>query len=166
MDNGPIIGDVDDNFRAINNIFRIRHIVTHEKPIKRPYKLSDLKEYVKAAGKFITAIEVLCLKDRLGNYPLTQRDMNMTARDAAERAEGEMNILLGKLDHKGEPDKEKLEVSQRAWATYCEAEAKLHASLAEGGSMWPLIYWSEWSRLAEERNARLRWWIEREEGQM
>jgi uncharacterized protein YecT (DUF1311 family) len=150
----------------MNDIFRVRHIVTHEKPVKRPYRLSDLTIYVEATAKFITATEAVCLKDRLGNYPLTQRDMNMTARAGAECVEEEMNILLGKLERKSEPDNAKLKMSQRAWAAYCEAEASLHASLVEGGSMWPQIYWSEWSSLAEERNARLKWWIERQEGQM
>ena len=91
--------------------------------------------------------------------------MNLKAHAAAEQAESEMNTLFAKLHQTGEPDNAKLEESQKAWVTYCEAEANLHASLVEGGSMWPLIYWSERSSLINERNARLRWWLEREEGQ-
>ena len=165
IDNGPIIADVDGIFKSINEIFRVRHIVTHERPIESPYKLSDISEYMKSTGKFLSALEAVCLKDRIGAYPLTQRDMNMSAHASAEQAEAEMNALLEKLYRKGEPDKVKLKQSQEAWGAYCEAEAKLHASL-EGGSMWPLIYSSERSSLTSERNARLRWWLEREEGQL
>lgn len=61
---------------------------------------------------------------------------------------------------------EHLNASQEAWDTYACKEADLHASLVEGGSMYPLIWASAKVELVEARIKALRWWLSREEGDL
>lgn len=92
--------------------------------------------------------------------------MNMAAGDELDLVAREMEQLLVSIRDRGEIDGEKLAASQAAWEAYADSEAQLHASLVEGGSMYPLIWATSKAEVTRERVNRLRWWLEREEGDM
>jgi len=165
-DTGPIVDDVGAVVGTLGELFGARHIVTHEHPSKKPFSSQDLHRYIQATRKFLSALEVVVTAELYGNYPLTQADMNAAAHADASAAEKEMNEIIDKISGLSDVDKEKFKVSQQAWEAYCDAESRLHASLVEGGSMWPLLYSSTKAELIRERSTRLKWWVERQEGEL
>jgi len=161
LDDRPIIENLDAVCQTLTRLYEVRHILTHELPAKRPYTSDELSSFFSAAMNFLDAADEVLTTELHGDYPLTQAAMNMEAAADAEAAKQEMSDLLRQVEQLSDVDGKLLSASQKAWEAYCTAEAELHASLVEGGTMRPTIYCGEVAQMARERTARLRWWVER-----
>jgi len=88
--------------------------------------------------------------------PITQAEMNTVASNNFESAKQQMTAVLSELLSllDGE-EKAALSESQRAWESYCLEQAEAAAISYHGGSIYPVIFFSEMESLTVERAARL-----------
>jgi uncharacterized protein YecT (DUF1311 family) len=162
----PILSDTERALSVIGRIFEVRHIVTHEMPRERPYALEEIGEFLTSTRDFLSATDWILIGETKGDVPRTQMAMNMAAGENLDIVTREMEEVLAQVRARGEIDEKRLAASQATWETYADSEATLHASLVEGGSMYPLIWATSKAEVTRERVNRLRWWLEREEGDM
>ena len=88
--------------------------------------------------------------------PITQAEMNTVASNNFKSAKGKMTAVLNELLSRLDGDeKDALSESQRAWERYCVEQAEAAAISYQGGSLYPVIFFSEMESLAVERAARL-----------
>ncbi len=95
------------------------------------------------------------INDSSTEHP-TQIEMNQMAADSYNHSLNKMNEvyseLMGKLDSN---QSEAYRCAQSKWDDYVEAHARSVADIYKGGSIYPLIYYSELETLVFERTARL-----------
>ena len=80
--------------------------------------------------------------------------MNISAKEASEKAEIELRTALKELEEVAEKDL--IQQSQEARESYAKATAVLVASNVQGGSMYPSVYWSEMAEMIDDRIHELR----------
>ena len=74
-----------------------------------------------------------------------------------EKADRELNVVYQKLIKElGAGPREKLRVAQNAWLRFREANSDFQASLAEGGSLAPLLKISTLAEMTEARTEELK----------
>ncbi|GIA07513.1 hypothetical protein VCSRO83_3618 [Vibrio cholerae] len=87
---------------------------------------------------------------------ITQTEMNQMASDSYNRSLIKMNEVYAQLMGKLDSDRtEAYGCAQAKWNEYIEAHARSVADMYKGGSIYPLIYYSELETLVFERTARL-----------
>ncbi|ODW53218.1 hypothetical protein BBL88_16185 [Vibrio parahaemolyticus] len=87
---------------------------------------------------------------------ITQTEMNQMASDSYNRSLSKMNEVYSKLMSKLDTEHtEAYGCAQAKWSEYIEAHARSVADMYKGGSIYPLIYYSELETLVFERTARL-----------
>jgi uncharacterized protein YecT (DUF1311 family) len=162
----PILSDVERILSIIERIFKVRHMVTHEMPSQRPYAIEEISEFLTSTRDFLSATDWILIGEAKGDVPRSQMAMNMSAAEDLDRATQEMEEVIAEVRTRGDVDSEAFEASQKAWETYADAEAALHAALVLGGSMYPMIWASQKALVTRARTVALRWWLEREEGNL
>jgi uncharacterized protein YecT (DUF1311 family) len=161
-----IIFDYDDTIARLARLFQIRHVVTHELPREKMYDVSELGNLIEAGSDFLEATDWVIVHLTRGDLPRTQTEMNIHAGSALEDLTVEMEAVLQRLREKGEVDLDHLAKSQNAWTVFAEEEANLHASPVAGGSLYPTIWAPSKADATRQRIKDLKWWDEREEGDM
>jgi len=74
-----------------------------------------------------------------------------------EKVDRELNVVYQKLSKElGAGPREKLRVAQNAWLRFRDANSDFQASLAEGGTMAPLLKISTLAEMTEARTEELR----------
>jgi uncharacterized protein YecT (DUF1311 family) len=87
---------------------------------------------------------------------LTQTELNSRAAQSFERAKVKMQEAFSSLDSMVDDFKsQSLMNSQTEWESYSVSQAEAAAASYQGGSIYPLIYFSELESLTNERTARL-----------
>jgi uncharacterized protein YecT (DUF1311 family) len=162
----PTIQDFDRTLSALTKLFEVRHILTHEFPRERPYESKEIGGFLVATRELLIAIDWVIVDKLRGSVPRTQAMMNIQAGGSLTDLEAKMKSLLQTVRDKQDVNPELLEKSQIAWLEYADREADLHASLVEGGSMYPMVWASAKSEVVQHRIDELRWWINREEGEL
>ncbi|MEO8436708.1 MAG: lysozyme inhibitor LprI family protein, partial [Pyrinomonadaceae bacterium] len=92
--------------------------------------------------------------------PLSQSEMNVCSRRDYEKADAEMNKvykqLMLELAGYGSDPRPKFQEAQSLWIKYREANCDSDASLYEGGSIRPTIYYSCLASVTRERTKMLK----------
>lgn len=162
----PIISDYDLMMANLSSLFTVRHIVTHELPSEPAFQTSQIDGFLRAAGEFIEAADWVLVETLRDAVPRTQTEINAQAGASLAAHEREMDDIITSIKERGELDVNLFDKAQEAWEFYATKEAELHASLVAGGSM----YSSVWSSAKQEETRRrldtLRWWMERQEGEL
>jgi hypothetical protein len=162
----PILNDVDRVLSIIERIFEVRHIVTHEMPSQPPYAIDEIPEFLTSTRDFLSATDWILIGEAKGDVPRTQMAMNMSASEGLNLVMQQMEEVAAEVQTLGDVDSEAFEASQKAWETYADAEAALHAAPVQGGSMYPMVLASQKALITRARIEALRWWLEREEGDL
>lgn len=162
----PIIEDYNRMMAQLTRLFTVRHIVTHEIPREAAFDPGEIDGFFKAATEFVEATAWVLIETKQGAVPQTQAGMNEQAGDDLNRLEGEMKALVATILERGNVRTELLHESQAAWEAYATKEANLHASLVEGGSLYPTIWASAKAEEIRRRIEVLRWWAERQESDL
>lgn len=162
----PIIQDFDLTLAALAKLFEVRHILTHEFPRERPYEPNEIDGFLAATRELLNAIDWVVVDKLKGSVPRTQTMMNIQAGSSLSDLEAQMKNVMQAVRDKEDVTPELLEKSQIAWLEYADREAELHASLVEGGSMYPMVWASAKSEVVRHRIHDLQWWINREEGDL
>jgi uncharacterized protein YecT (DUF1311 family) len=167
VDDNPVAPILPDSAWAraqISRLFAARHIVVHELPDEENFELANIADFARATNQFVEAADQHF--DRLlhGEYPATQQGMNAAAAERASEADAELRTLIALLD----PDMSdaRLIAAQAAWEDYRQKQAEYRAGHHEGGSIAPMLYAEELENVTRARIDRLRWFLEREEGDM
>ncbi|QGG91522.1 DUF1311 domain-containing protein [Agrobacterium sp. MA01] len=162
----PIITDYNQMMSRLSRLFTVRHIVTHELPSAPAFDPDEIGGFLQAAQQFIEASDWVLVDVLRGGVPRTQLEMNTQAGAALAALEDEMVALVTAIKERGGVDPDALEATQLAWDAYATSEANLHASLVEGGSMYSMIWASAKEEETRHRIDVLRWWVERQEGDL
>lgn len=160
----PIINNYDALIARLARLFEIRHIITHEMPSKPVYNTDEVDDLITSAYDFLDATDWVIVETLRGETPRTQSAMNFQAGDELGESQKKMEEILQIIRGKEQLPAELLSASQTAWEEYADKEADLHASLVEGGSMYPLIWASTKNEVTEQRIKNLSWWLKKEEG--
>ncbi|HEY9817556.1 MAG TPA: lysozyme inhibitor LprI family protein [Candidatus Obscuribacterales bacterium] len=82
----------------------------------------------------------------------TQSDMNLCAGETYKLADDDLNRLYQQvLNQLPQSDRPALIEAQEAWLAYRDTNCDFEASLFEGGSIQPLMYYSCLERMTDER---------------
>ncbi len=101
-----------------------------------------------------TLITVIC-------FSQTQAEMNEQANKEYKKADEIMTAAYKlAMTNQDAAGKKLLLEAQRAWIKYKEAHCNSASSQHEGGSMYPLIYYSCLTQLTKERTAKLKVYVE------
>lgn len=146
----PIIQDMDALCRHLSHLFKVRHVVVHEKPREPVFTGEDITNFFSAALMLIQATNERFTFLRHGLYPLTQLDMNVEAGQRYLKAKERLAQVLSQLDKSAMLD---FDAAQKSWEAYVE----MHASAVSGfrnpgaGSMASMIYSSIKQQLTDQR---------------
>lgn len=96
--------------------------------------------------------------------PMSQLEMNFCSRSQYEKADAELNMaykrLLRELAGYESNLRPKVQTAQLLWIKYRDADCDSEASVYEGGSIRPTIYFSCLASLTVERTKRLKAFLE------
>ena len=117
--------------------------------------LTGKAEAIAGYSKIIESAAIPLLEAK-GDEPITQAEMNKVASDNLDTAKDRMISVLDELlAHLDGEEKSAFVESQRAWENYCLEQAEASAISHRGGSIYPLIFFSEMESLTVDRAARL-----------
>ena len=162
----PIIADLTKTRASLALLFVVRHILVHEVPETSPYSDDDVDAFLTAASQFTRATDQALFNMLDPDYPLTTLDMNRAAGKEHEEAKSRLDDVLLQLApiFKERGNQPLFDRAQAAWEAYSGLQAELLASNVEGGSLQPVVHIGEATRLVNARVDQLRWWLDREEG--
>jgi hypothetical protein len=149
---------------SLVRLFQVRHILTHELPSRPVYEPGEIDVFLLSAIEFVRASQQTFATLLYGNYEFKPRDMAVQAKGSETRREDELRSILDRL--KDLVDTDALRRSQDSWKEYQEQQALFRSHALAGGSMQPVIYVQELTRLAGLRIEELTWWLEREDGEI
>lgn len=93
--------------------------------------------------------------------PMTQVEMNVHARNRLEQADLVLDrISMEYRDLLPESAVAEFDRAMEAWSTFADAQAFVESTIAEGGSMQPMLHAGERERLTVQRAADLREQVE------
>ncbi|MDH7639241.1 lysozyme inhibitor LprI family protein [Sphingomonas oryzagri] len=162
----PIMPDSDKVRNDLARLIEQRHIFVHELPEQRDVEAGVLDAYIHSTSQFVNAADEAFNTILYGDYPITQAEMNAVAAADAANVNEELLAILATLDVDGKD--EDLRASQTAWEEYRDRQAEYRSGINHPGhgSIAPLLYSSEVEKLTRERIELLRWYRDREEGDM
>jgi uncharacterized protein YecT (DUF1311 family) len=162
----PIMPDSEKVRNDLARLFEQRHIFVHELPEQQDVEVGALNAYIHSTSQFVNAANEAFSTILYGDYPITQAEMNAVAAADAAKVHEELLAILAALDVDGED--EDLRASQTAWEEYRDRQAEYRSGInrPDHGSIAPLLYSSEVEKLTRERVELLKWYRDREEGDM
>ena len=161
----PILADATATIGMVGRMMLVRHILTHELPDKPPYQVEDIAPFLTETAALLQAIDWLITAELYDYVPASQSQMNLSAANALDIAQKEMEGVLAKLRGTTGFNQDRLAASQAAWEEFAKVDAACYASQAEGGSMEPMLYAGHFAGLTKTRTGTLREWLRMEEGE-
>jgi len=163
----PIISDAEAMVVVLGRLFRIRHILVHENPNHGVCAVDDITVMVKAAADFAYAAKEACTEILFGKLPRTNVEMQQAADNQWKKLDNELSCVLEQLAaRQDEEGKNLLEDAQSRWAAYRDAQCSFRADSARGGTMEGLLRLYEARDLTDARLKQMKWYVEREEGDL
>jgi uncharacterized protein YecT (DUF1311 family) len=162
----PIMPNPDKVRTDLAGLFEQRHIFVHELPEQQDVEAGTLDAYILSTSQFVNAADEAFNTLLYGDYPITQIEINAAAAADAAKVNDELVAILAGLDADGKD--EDLRASQAAWEAYRDRQAEYRSGINRPGhgSIAPLLYSSEVEKLTRERVELLKWYRDREEGDM
>jgi uncharacterized protein YecT (DUF1311 family) len=161
----PIMPTPEKVRTDLAGLFEQRHIFVHELPEQQDVEAETLDAYISSTSQFVKAADEAFNTLLYGDYPITQFEMNAAAAGAA-KVNDELVAIPAALD--ADETDEDLRASQAAWEAYRDRQAEYRSGINRPGhgSIAPLLYSSEVEKLTRERVELLKWFRDREEGDM
>lgn len=160
----PIMPDPNKVRKNLARLFEQRHIFVHELPEQQDVEAEMLDAYILSTSQFVNVADEVFNTLLYGDYPITQSEMNAAAAADAAKVDDELVAVLTVLDPDG--GDEDLRASQAAWEAYRDRQAEYRSGInrPDHGTIAPLLYNSEVEKLTRERVELLKWYRDREEG--
>lgn len=157
----PILKNASAVYQDVKRTFELRHIYCHEYTGLDIVEPELIKTSFHSTKLFLEATSCLIRHLVAPNAPQTQSAMNQLAFDEFNQAEAEMNKIYEEvINGLSVRHKSKLEDAQTHWVKVREKQVDLLANQFEGGSIFPLIYYSEMKSLTNLRIDELKKIIE------
>src|SRR3546814_898927 len=93
----PLVKNYDTLIKSLYRLFEVRHIVTHEIPLKRVYAHTEIGDFLEAGATFIEATDWVIISALHGSVPRTQLSMNEDTANQRAALEVEMESILNIL---------------------------------------------------------------------
>lgn len=136
--------------QTIDDTFKTRHILCHEGLPTISIDNVSAMQMINDSHTFIKAIDKLVSDSLYGPEEfLTQAKMNNIACNDFEEAEQELEEVIKGIKEKDENYMANFEYII-AWKKYREKRAESEASVCEGGSMYPCIYWGSMTNTTQQ----------------
>lgn len=142
---------------SVNRLFELRHILAHEFALYIDLNRKQILEDFKNLEVFISLCDYAISKTIGEYYPLHQQGMNKTAHDKFLRSQKDLNKLIilikkqnSKVDFPLIGNTKMFNRSIKEWKLSRDSFATSFADTYKGGSIYPLIYWSEMERLTDQ----------------
>jgi len=172
----PIIHDYNVLASRLSRLFEIRHILCHEIPTSPVYAANEITDFLDEAIRFTRAVEEVLTFEKYGLVPLTQAEMNTSARDRLASQEEVLSRLLSVIRNAVQGVKvgsetfksthqswlHSLDDAQEKWLMYRNAHCDFVTYLNQGGTVRPLFWSSEANRLTENRISELQSWVDKQ----
>jgi len=175
----PIIKDFDALARNLTRLFEVRHILCHEIPRRPVYDVGEISSFLNDAACYARALEELLTSERFGHVELTQTEMNIAAGEGLRKKEDELKALVFNIRARVNATDDKLsgmpglntnsswlhwlDKAQENWLLYRNAQCDFVTYLNQAGTIQPMNWAHEATRLTGVRIAELRSWLELEE---
>jgi uncharacterized protein YecT (DUF1311 family) len=159
----PIIPDYDQMAKTLTRLFEIRHILCHELPEKPVYARSEVEDLLSEAMRFVKAFEWVLNFELYGNTPLTQTEINVSARNELIEKEKELECFLAAIPAKielSDGELDALSESQAKWLAFRKAHCEFVTHLNKGGTIRGLLWSAKARMMTEERLTELKRWFE------
>ncbi|WFP52291.1 hypothetical protein PL263_09750 [Methylomonas sp. EFPC3] len=147
----PILSNADTIYKNVSRTFELRHIFCHETATKIDFDYEEIEECFLSVSIFLKASVDYVTEKMHPNAPLTQTDMNIHSAETLDKVIKEIiqlkNQIIQKLSEQSDRISE-LESSHEKWLEYMNAFSTFSADAYKGGSIWPLIYNTTASKLA------------------
>lgn len=148
----PIIKDASKVYQDVEKTFELRHIYCHEFTSNDLVEPEIIKRCFDNTRLFLEATSCLIRHLIAPNAPKTQAAMNQLAIDEFNQAEAEMNKIYEQvLNVLSIGRKWQLEEVQNQWVDFRQKQVSFLAKNFQGGSIFPLIYYSEMNSLTNQR---------------
>lgn len=153
----PVLGDPNIAFEGLKEAFRLRHILAHELATNYPITREAIEGAFFATSAFIYAANELVNQLIHPDEDASQNERTQTEVRRYHEAEAELKDLITNLARYLPADKmPAFTEAQTAWEGVRETTARLCADLsAEGGSMWPQIYYGMMHSITRHRSEEL-----------
>lgn len=137
--------NLEETFRCLDRLLEVRHIVVHEHPRDRPYKIDDLPLFVENTRNFVEALHWVWVARAFDTIPRTQGEMNKVAGQEAAEVQNELDELRGGTTKVFQDPKTPKDEIEYHWDRFCDLSAQMEAGYFEPepyahGTMAPLLY--------------------------
>lgn len=161
----PIISEPESMAGALDRLFSVRHILVHEYPKHPVYAVEDISVMLGAAADFAFATHETCTEILYGKVPLTNAGMQAAAAEEWHRLDEELSRVFAQISAEQDDEGRRLlNDAQSSWASYREAQCAFRADSTRGGTLAGLLWLREARDLTEARLKQMKWYLEREEG--
>jgi hypothetical protein len=165
----PIITDLIATIRCLDHLLQARHILVHEQPAAKPYTNRDVSHFFEHTAAFVSALEWILIKRLHGTVPRTQSSMNVRANLKMVEAQAELDALRGGTAADFADPKTPCAELEHHWDRYSQLSARIQAgynSKERVGTIAPVLYAAEFTRLTRWRIDDIRWLKSRSEGRL
>lgn len=148
---------------SVSRLFELRHILAHEFALNIDLDKKQIMQDFSNLSIFVRACDFAVSKI-LGDYmPEYQQGMNIQAQKYYKKTQTELNKLIRQIK-RNDPKSEFNQIGNiklfskaiKEWENYRELYAQSYAEMYKGGSLAPLIYWSEMENLTKQMIQNLR----------
>lgn len=163
----PIIVDPDVVLKHVEEMFRLRHIYTHELVDFDKPDRAVIGEALESSVSFLKAAAEVVANLLHPNAPLRQTDMNQQSTEDLAALDGKIEAVLEELSVLVDGDQRVLlRSSQAAWMEFRRRQSEYEAGSYCGGTIYPVIFGGAAQSLAKERLEKLEHLLEQEQGEL
>lgn len=142
---------------SIQKVFELRHIFCHEFATNIKINREEIFECFNHSKLFLNQTNNFIWELIYPGSPETQTDMNIQSQKEFEEVDHELSDLISIIKKTGKEEyslginEDLFDNSIEEWKKYRDAKAKLDASIAEGGTLYPLLYASSLKGTTQEK---------------
>lgn len=152
----------DEVLVSVKRTYELRHIFCHEFATNLKIDKDEILRNFKNCKFFLHHANNVIYDLLYPNAPMTQSEMNLEAQSKFELKEKELDTLvqfilsINNEDDFRYFDNDLFEESYNEWKKYRDSVGKYRASLADGGSIHPLLYLTATTTVTEEKITSLK----------
>ncbi|MDT0689250.1 lysozyme inhibitor LprI family protein [Salegentibacter sp. F188] len=142
---------------SIQKVFELRHIFCHEFATNTNIDKEEMFECFNHSKLFLNQTNNFIWELLYPGSPETQTDMNIQSHKEFEQVDQELSGLISLIKETGKQayslgiNEDLFDNSIKEWKKYRASKAKLDASIAEGGTLYPLLYTSSLKGTTQEK---------------
>ena len=163
----PIITEPGVVLKHVDEMFRLRHIYTHELGDFDKPDRTVIEEALESSVSFLKAAAEVVENLLHPDAPLTQTDMNQQSTEDLSALDGKIEVVLEELSSRVASGRRALlRAGQAAWMEFRRQQAEYEAGSYHGGTIYPFIFGRAAQSLAKERLENLEQLLKQEKEEL